>query len=93
MNKDNWSLYLIRCKDNSLYTGITTDVTRRFSEHTEGKTGAKYLRGKGPLSLVFHKVVGNRSEASKMEIKVKKLSKSEKEKLILGKRSLPSISP
>lgn len=64
-----------------LYTGITTDVTRRLGQHQAGK-GAKALRGKGELELVFHCVAGDRSLASKLEIRVKKLSKAQKELLV-----------
>lgn len=64
-----------------LYTGITTDVTRRLGQHQAGK-GAKALRGKGELELVFHCVAGDRSLASKLEIRVKKLSKVQKELLV-----------
>lgn len=80
-NIEQWSLYLIRCNSGQLYTGITTDVDRRFAEHQQGK-GAKFLRGKGPLELVFTALIGDRSDALKMEIRVKKLRRSEKEALI-----------
>lgn len=76
-----WFLYMIRCKGGLLYTGITTDVTRRFKQHESGK-GAKFLRGKGPLSLVFKHPAGNRSEASKLEAVVKKWAKADKEQVI-----------
>ena len=81
----DWCLYMVRCKNNSLYTGISTDVERRYQEHQSNsiKT-AKYLRGKGPLQLEFQTPIGNRSEASIAEVKVKKLSHTEKEKLIAG---------
>ena len=79
----DWHIYLIRCHDGSLYTGITTDVARRFAEHQgNGDTGAKYLRGRGPLILVFKKKLGSRSLALGVESKVKKLSKARKEELI-----------
>ena len=79
----DWHLYLIRCRDGSLYTGITTDVARRFAEHRENKgAGAKYLRGRGPLVLVFQKKLGSRSLALGMESRVKKLSRARKEELI-----------
>ncbi len=79
----DWHLYLVRCRDGSLYTGITTDVARRFAEHRgNGDTGAKYLRGRGPLVLVFQKKLGSRSLALAVESKVKKLSKARKEELI-----------
>ncbi len=79
----SWSLYIIRCKNSHLYTGISTDVERRFHEHqSNSPPGAKYLRGKGPLELVFQAEVGNRSQASIAEAEIKKLSKIEKEALI-----------
>lgn len=80
-----WSLYLIRTATGSLYTGISIDVCRRFLEHEnkdKKNKGAKALRGKGPLQLVFKIVVGNRSEALKMEYRVKQLSRINKERLI-----------
>jgi len=87
-----WSLYLIRCRNGSLYTGITTDVERRFNEHQSNSVkSAKYLRGKGPLQLVFHIEVGNRSEASIAEAKIKKLCRSDKELLIKGDISLLTV--
>ncbi len=76
----DWYLYLIRCHDGSLYTGITTDVARRFADH-QGNGGARYLRGKGPLVLVYQKKIGSRSLALGVEGKVKKLSKAKKEEL------------
>ena len=79
----DWHLYLVRCRDGSLYTGITTNVARRFVEHQENyDAGAKYLRGRGPLKLVFQKKLGSRSLALSVESKVKKLSKTRKEELI-----------
>jgi putative endonuclease len=78
-----WFLYIIRCGDNTLYTGITTDVKRRLAEH-RGKCGkgARYPLGRAPLVLVYTKKVGTRSQALKMEYGVKRLRKEEKEKLI-----------
>ncbi|MBW1679021.1 MAG: GIY-YIG nuclease family protein [Deltaproteobacteria bacterium] len=78
-----WYLYMIRCHDGALYTGISNDVIRRFEKHQEmGKQGAKYLRGRGPLKLVFQKKIGSKSSALKMEQKIKNLSKSQKEIII-----------
>ena len=89
---NNWFLYLIRCRNGRLYTGITTDVERRFEEHEGGdKKGSKYLRGKAPLKLVMKKRVGDRSMALKIEAKVKKLSKVEKELLVDGKIKIHDI--
>lgn len=82
MKKECWYIYLIRCNNNSLYTGITTDVERRFNEHCLGK-GAKYLRGKGPLKLVLQNEVGSKSEAAKLEYYIKKLPKLKKEELLI----------
>ncbi|MBU9846579.1 GIY-YIG nuclease family protein [Rahnella ecdela] len=77
----NWYLYMLRTPTGMLYTGITTDVVRRLGQHQTGK-GAKSLRGKGDLTLAFHCPAGDRSLASKLEIKVKKLSKAQKELLV-----------
>ena len=69
---------MIRCCNGNLYTGITTDVGRRFHEHQSTAKGSKYLKGKGPLELVLQKKIGSRSLALKVERKVKKFSKIEK---------------
>jgi putative endonuclease len=80
----DWYLYMIRCRDGSLYTGISTDVARRFDQHREaGNAGSKYLKGRGPLALVFEKKLGNKNLALKVERRVKKLSKAEKEKIVV----------
>jgi len=76
-----WSVYLLRCADGSLYTGIATDVSRRLAEHAEGDRGAKYLRGRGPLELVFHQKIGDRSLALRVEHRVKQFPKAYKEDL------------
>jgi putative endonuclease len=74
-----WSLYLLRCADGSIYTGISTDVRRRLEEHEIGVKGAKYLRGRGPLQLLLQRQVGSRSEASRLEYQVRKLSRTDKD--------------
>ncbi len=85
-------MYLVRCRDGSLYTGITTDVARRFAEHQENKgAGAKYLRGRGPLILVFQKKLGSRSLALGVESRVKKLSKARKEELVRDNTRIDEI--
>lgn len=77
-----WHLYMVRTNRGQLYTGITQDIARRFMEHQEGgKKAAKYLRGKGPLELVFQQEIGSRSYALKAEIALKKLPKQKKENL------------
>lgn len=80
-----WSVYLLRCADGSLYTGIATDVSRRVAEHADGGKGAKYLRGRGPFKLVFQQEIGDRSLALRIEHRVKQFPKSTKEDL----RQLP----
>ncbi|MDO8442835.1 MAG: GIY-YIG nuclease family protein [bacterium] len=88
----DWHLYLIRCHDGSLYTGIATNVARRFVEHQANNgAGAKYLRGRGPLTLVFQKKIGSRSLALRVESMVKKLSKARKEELLRTKRHIEMI--
>jgi putative endonuclease len=80
-----WYLYLIRCRDGSLYTGIATDVARRFEEHVgPGNKGSKYLRGRGPLKLVYQTAFDDRSTASRAEYRVKRLSKDKKEAIVSG---------
>ena len=87
-----WYLYLIRLKNGHLYTGIAKDVEARFYQHCEGgKQAAKFLRGKGPLKLVFRQKIGNRSQALKVEASVKKLSKACKEELVEGRFDLDGI--
>lgn len=77
----DWYLYMVRCRDGSLYTGIATDVERRFAEHQAGM-GAKYLRGRGPLKLVYTKQIGKRGLALKVEHRIKKLPKHKKDQLV-----------
>jgi putative endonuclease len=77
-----WKLYVLRCGDGSLYTGITTDVQARLEMHRSGK-GAKYTRGRGPLELVYSEECGSHSDALKREIEVKAMSREEKMKLIM----------
>lgn len=78
-----WFIYLVRNNRNALYTGITTDVERRFAEHqSSGPKAAKALKGKGPLVLEFSYAVENRVIASQLEYRIKKLAKAKKEQLI-----------
>ncbi len=74
-------LYILRCGDGSLYTGITDDVERRLAAHRSGK-GAKYTRGRGPLEVVYREECADRSAALKREYAVKQLPREEKLKLI-----------
>jgi putative endonuclease len=83
-----WHLYLVRCNDGSLYTGISTDVQRRFDAHQRNR-GARRLRGRGPLQLVYSHPIGERGLALQLEHRVKKLSKADKERLVRGESTLP----
>ena len=78
---NTWKLYILRCGDGTLYTGITTDVEKRLEAHRTGK-GAKYTRGRSPLELVYREDCGDHSTALKREIEIKKLTREEKEQLI-----------
>ena len=80
-----WYLYILRCGDGTLYTGITTDVPKRLEQHRTGK-GAKYTRGRSPLDLVYQEECGSHSEALKRELAVKKLTREQKEVLIRGQK-------
>jgi putative endonuclease len=81
VKKPEWYIYMVRCRDGSLYTGIATDIARRFAEHQSGK-GAKYLRGRTPLLLVYKKRIGSRSLAVKIERIIKRMSKDKKEGVV-----------
>ncbi|MDD4901546.1 MAG: GIY-YIG nuclease family protein [Patescibacteria group bacterium] len=74
-------LYILKCADQTLYTGITVDLARRVKEHNESKKGAKYTRARRPVKIVYSKKFRNRSAAAKAESKIKKLSRAEKLKL------------
>lgn len=76
-------LYIVKCADKTLYSGITTDLKRRIKEHNFSKLGAKYTHARRPVKLVYSKMYRNRSLALKAEARVKKSSKQEKTKLIL----------
>ena len=79
MNK--YYLYILKCSDKTLYTGITTDLDRRVEEHNTSALGAKYTNGRRPVKLMYSKKFKSRSEASKEESRIKKLSRLEKIKL------------
>lgn len=80
-----WYLYILRCGDGTLYTGITTDVSRRLEAHRQGR-GAKYTRGRGPLELAYQEACGTHSDALRREAAVKRLSRAEKEQLVRERR-------
>ena len=84
-----YALYLLRCADGSLYTGIATDPERRLAEHESSPRGSKRLRGRGPLTLVFSQTVGDRGRAQ--EARVKRLPRRDKLRLVAGTLSLAEI--
>lgn len=86
-----WYLYILRCGDGSLYTGITTDVEKRLEVHRSGK-GAKYTRGRGPLELVYREECGTHSDALKREIQIKRLTRQEKEALVAQRKIASRVS-
>ena len=77
----SWVVYILKCKDDSLYTGITNDLPARIDAHESGK-GAKYTKGRGPFILKYKESCETRSDASKREIEIKKLSRNEKLDLV-----------
>jgi putative endonuclease len=79
----SWSVYILRCADNSLYTGVALDVDKRLNEHNGAdKNGARYTRGRRPVKLVYQETSDSRSAACKREAAIKRLKKSQKEDLI-----------
>lgn len=78
----NWFVYMIRSDDGSLYTGVTTDVERRFAEHSNGKRGARFFQGRKPLQVVYTESGHTRSTACKREAEIKKLNRRQKVALV-----------
>ncbi len=77
-----WKVYIVRTRSGKLYTGITTDLERRFQEHAQTKRGAKFFRVSGPEAIAFKETAPNRSEAARREMEIKKMSREEKLRLI-----------
>jgi putative endonuclease len=82
MKASSWYAYVIKTEKGHLYTGITTDLERRFREHSTGKKGAKFFRTSAPSEMIFKKRFKNRSEASKFEARFKALTRPEKLKFL-----------
>lgn len=87
----NYSLYILRCADDSYYTGIARDVDARLREHEGGTRGAKYLRGRAPFELVYQCDAGDRSAAQSLEHRVKALNRETKQALVDGRLSVREI--
>lgn len=77
----NWKVYILRCGDGSLYTGVTSDLEKRIEQHRNGE-GARYTRGRGPLELVFEESFPDRGSAQKREMEIKGMDRSRKLKLL-----------
>ena len=82
-----WYLYVVRCSDDTLYTGITTDLKRRLNEHNTSKRGAKYTKTRRPTNLVYYELYQSRSNAQKAEYKFKKLTREQKERIVIRGRN------
>jgi putative endonuclease len=87
----NWQVYIILCSDNSLYTGITTDMERRFRQHAEGR-GARYFRARQPLRVVYLEGGHSRSSAGRRENLIKAMSRSDKQLLVAQRAANPIYS-
>lgn len=83
-----WAVYIVQCVDTTLYTGITCDLELRIEQHNRSDKGAKYTRGRRPVTLVYHQCFSSRSDAQKEEHRIKKLSKNKKISLILKQRHI-----
>ena len=82
MSQANWYVYIVQCRDNSLYTGISTDPQARVAEHNSGPNAARYTRSRRPVNLLYTEPVASRSAALKREIAIKRLSRQAKLALI-----------
>lgn len=81
-NKTDWFVYILECNDKTLYTGITNNLEKRIEQHNHGQEAAKYTRARRPVKCVYQEVQENRSKATKREMAIKQLSRSEKIELI-----------
>jgi putative endonuclease len=77
-----WHVYIVSARDGSLYSGVTTDVARRLGEHAAGRRGARYLRGRSPLEVVYQRRVGERGLALRVEWRLKRRSRAEKQEIV-----------
>ena len=82
MSSQIWFVYILRCSDNSLYTGVTTDLERRLKQHNENATGARYTRARRPVALAYAETAIDRSEAQRREAAIKRMSPAQKEAVI-----------
>ena len=86
-NRDTWYVYMVRCNDGTLYTGITNDLEKRIEAHNSGKDGARYTRSRRPVKLVYSEEVDSKSTAAKLEYKIKKMTRAKKKEMAKAKGS------
>lgn len=89
---DNWYIYIVRCNDGSLYTGICRNIERRLHEHNNLKSGARYTRMRRPVELVYIESAATRSAAARRECRIKRLNPEQKRVLIRQQRDGPSLT-
>lgn len=88
MSTDSWFVYIVRCNDNTLYTGVAKDLAKRLQQHNHGNDGAKYTRGRRPVELVYQEHAASRSVAQQREYSIKRLSAAQKRQLIARAKSV-----
>ena len=86
MKKEIWHVYMVRCSDRTLYTGITNDLEKRIEAHNSGKEGARYTRSRRPVKLVYSEQVESKSAAAKLEYQLKKLPRLKKDTLVRSEK-------
>ncbi len=86
MKKEIWHVYMVRCSDRTLYTGITNDLEKRIEAHNSGKEGARYTRSRRPVKLVYSEQVKSKSAAAKLEYQLKKLPRLKKDTLVRSEK-------
>jgi putative endonuclease len=79
---EGWYVYIVRCSDDTFYTGVARDLTRRIQQHNHGNAGAKYTRARRPVELVYQETAADRSAAQQREYRIRKLSAAEKRQLV-----------
>lgn len=86
-NPTPWYVYMLHCRDGTLYTGVTTDLQRRLQEHNRGGQGARYTRARRPVTLAYHEMTASRATACRRERELKQLTRGQKQRLISSRTS------
>lgn len=79
---EDWYVYIVRCNDDTFYTGVARDLARRIQQHNQGNAGARYTRARRPVELVYQETAADRSTAQQREYRIRKLNAAEKRRLI-----------